>query len=134
MAKMNFGKARNPVNENYPCEPEYKGDKLEKIIFHLRPLDTGIQLAVYTWVNSMPQDRPAIMVEIASLRIKGWEGLQDENGNEVPFSDKNKAYFMGLYEAMPYLMDVAQHTIDEVLDESEKKPTSMTKSETSNND
>lgn len=131
MAKISFSKARNPISETYVCHPEGK----DPITFTLKPIDTNISLSVYSFLNSDPTDRPARMVGIAASRISSWEGVMDENGTEVPFSEKNLGLFVSLFEAMAYLMDIAHHTVNSVLgDKPEKKPElpSETKSETLN--
>jgi hypothetical protein len=124
MAKLNFGKARNPVNETYISEPEWNGSKLEPVTFILKPIDTDLALLAYRYEKSIFDDRDALKIQIAAYRIKGWEGIADENGEPILFNEKNLGMLVRLFEAMPYMMDVAEKTINDTLggDPLGKKP------------
>lgn len=113
-----FNQMKNPVNETVEIKPE----NLEPISFILSPIRTSTAFAVEAYRNAQdPTMSLRMMFEIGVTRVAGWSGVNDEEGNEVKFTNQNFAIFNTMPDAIPYLLEIGSRTIDEVDAMNEKK-------------
>ena len=109
--KFSFKELEKATNERFVCEP----DGLEPIVFHLAPIDaeTNFLIRQFQHLANTP-DVDRALARIGANRIVNWEGVQDEEGNDVVFNQESFAKFFNLFAAVPYLLRVGGHTLDAV--------------------
>lgn len=110
MAKFNFTKVKNPVQELFVSQPKDK----DPLTFLLKPIDTAFAFDASRWQSLMGAGRQDDAIEmqfqIGVNRVMGWKDVLDEEGNEVDFVT-NYAAFTRIVDAIPYLMDVGKKTL-----------------------
>lgn len=115
MTKFNIKKALNPVESIFTA---YDKDNENPITFRLRPVDTSFAFDGSRWQNLIRagkiDDAVELQFQMGLNRIQGWNGVQDEDGNDVAFTIENFSAFTRLLACVPYVMAVGQETLKEV--------------------
>lgn len=112
MTKFNFKKFRNPQQETFIAKPD---DSREPITFTLSPVNTDVSFMANRLSKAIgTPESEELQFQLGFQRVIGWEGIVDENDEEVKFTNKNFAMFLSMPESIDYIMLVGKHTYEQV--------------------
>lgn len=108
MAKFSFKEVASTVFEAKP-------EGLDPINFTLRPINADTMLYYYEFeTTGVYSEMLRVKLAIATQRITGWKGIEDENGELVPYTADNLFKLLNHKDFLPYMFLVGDHTIEEI--------------------
>lgn len=108
MAKFSL---KEVAHVEYNAEPK----DMDPIKFTLKPINADTMLYYYEFETASAfGDMLRVKLAIATQRITGWKGIEDEEGNDVKYTADALFKLMNHKDFLPYMFTVADHTIDEI--------------------
>lgn len=118
--------ARFSLKEVAHVEFSAEPNDMDPIKFTLKPINADTMLYYYEFETAANfGEMLRTKLAIATQRVTGWKGIEDEEGNPVKYTADALYKLMNHKDFLPYMFAVADHTIDEIrkAEQAEAKPT-----------